>query len=84
MKEQRTLEWASAMIERQKSSGMNVQEFCKREKLNLATYYYWHQRLRKKPEAQKIIPVCIKEPEHFPVSGKEVIELIYPNGVEKN
>ena len=81
MKGRRTLEEATSMIERQKLSGLKVQEFCKKEKLKLATYYYWHQRLRKKPEDPKIIPLSIEKPKQLPVSVKEVIELTYPNGV---
>ena len=81
MKGRKTLEEAASMIERQKLSGLNVQEFCKKEKLKLATYYYWHQRLRKKPEDSKIIPVSIEKPKQLPGLSKEVIELVYPNGV---
>lgn len=82
MKVRRTLAWAATLIEQQKLSGLNVQEFCKKEKLNLATYYYWHQRLRKKPEDLKIIPVSIEKTKQLAVSSKEVIELTYPNGVK--
>jgi len=82
MKVRRTLAGAATLIEQQKFSGLNVQAFCKKEKLNLATYYYWHQQLRKNPEVSKIIPVSIEKPEQLPVSGKEVIELTYPNGVK--
>ena len=81
MKGRRTLDEAATLIERQQTSGLNVQAFCKKEKLNLATYYYWHQRLRKMPGSTKIIPVSIEKPKQLLVSGKEVIEITYPNGV---
>ena len=80
MKERRTLEWALALIDRQKSSEMNVQEFCRREQLNLATYYYWHQRLRKTPETNKILPVSIQKPDQTVVTRKGLFEITYPNG----
>ncbi|MCK9411138.1 MAG: hypothetical protein M0Q53_02480 [Prolixibacteraceae bacterium] len=81
MKGRITLTGAAAMLEHQKSSGLSVQDFCRKEKLKLATYYYWHQRLRKIAEVPKIIPVSIEKPKQFSVSRQEVIELTYPNGV---
>ena len=81
MKERRTLEWALALMDRQKLSEMNVQEFCIREQLNLATYYYWHQRLRKTKETNKILPVSIQKTDQTLVTGKGLFEITYPNGV---
>ncbi len=49
--------------------------------INLATYYYWHQRLRKNPEVTKIIPFSFEEPGIPDFMGNGVIELVYPNGV---
>lgn len=81
MKERRTIEWALALIDRQKSSEMSVQEFCRREQLNLATYYYWHQRLRKTKETNKILPVSIQKSELTSGTSIGSFEIIYPNGV---
>ena len=81
MKGRRTLAGAALLIERQKSSGVSVVAFCKKEKINLATYYYWHQRLRKNPEVTNIIPVSFEKARIPEFPGNEVIELVYPNGV---
>ena len=83
MKGRRTLEEAAAMVERRQSSGLTVLAFCKAENINLATYYYWHQRLRLKEneETSMLIPICIEKSEQRCESNRENLELTYPNGV---
>lgn len=83
MKERRTLAEASAMVERRRSSGLTVQTFCEAENINVATYYYWQQRLRFKDneETSMLVPISIEKPRQpIELYGKN-LELTYPNGV---
>ena len=81
MKGRRTLEEAAAMIERRQASGLTVRTFCDEENINLATYYYWHQRLRFKEseETSMLVPISIEKPKQHSESNTENIELTYPN-----
>ncbi len=83
MKGRRTLTEVAAMIERRQSSGLTVRAFCEAENLNLATYYYWHQRLRFKEneETPMLVPISIEKPMQHSESNRESLELTYPNGV---
>lgn len=71
------------MIERRLSSGLTVQEFCESENMNVATYYYWHQRLRLKgsEETSMLVPISIEKAVQQLHSNMENLELTYPNGV---
>jgi len=71
------------MVERRRSSGLTVHAFCEAENLNLATYYYWHQRLRFKEseETPTLIPISIEKPGQHSEVNRENLELTYPNGV---
>lgn len=83
MKGRRTLSEAAAMIERRHSSGQTVHEFCAAENMNVATYYYWHQRLRSKgsEETSILVPISFEKSTR-PVEGSgDNLELIFPNGV---
>ena len=83
MKGRRTLAEAAAIVERRQSSGLTVRAFCEAENLNLATYYYWHQRLRLKEneEPSTLVPISIQKPRRQSESNWENLELTYPNGV---
>ena len=83
MKGRRTLTEAAAMIESRQSSGLTVRAFCEAEKLNLATYYYWHQRLRlrESEETSMLVPISIEKSGQRCESNRENLELTYPNGV---
>jgi hypothetical protein len=83
MKGRKTLAEAAAMVERRQSSGLTVHSFCEAEKINVANYYYWHQRLRVKEreETSILVPISIEKPRQDSESNKESLELIYPNGV---
>jgi len=83
MKGRRTLAEAAALIERRQLSGQTVQEFCESENMNVATYYYWHQRLRLKEneDTSMLVPISIEKSEQRCESNRENLELIYPNGV---
>jgi len=83
MKGRRTLEEAAAMVERRQSSGLTVLAFCEAENINLATYYYWHQRLRFKEseETSMLVPISIEKARQQSESNRENLELTYPNGV---
>lgn len=83
MKGRRTLAEAVAMIERRQLSGMSVQAFCEAENINLATYYYWHQRLRLKEseETPILVPISIEKAGQQLESNRVSLELTYPNGV---
>jgi len=83
MKGRRTLAEVAAMIERRQASGLTVRAFCEIENLNVATYYYWHQRLRFKEseETPTLIPISIAKQGQQCESNRENLELTYPNGV---
>ena len=83
MKGRKTLAEAAAMIEQRQLSGLSVQAFCEAEKINVANYYYWHQRLRIKEseETSMLVPISIEKPRQHSESNKESLELTYPNGV---
>ena len=83
MKGRRTLEEAAAMVERRQSSGLTVLAFCEAENMNVATYYYWQQRLRLKESEQTplLVPISIEKSGQRCESNRENLELTYPNGV---
>jgi len=83
MRWRRTLEDAAAMIEHRRSSGLTIQAFCEAENINLATYYYWQQRLRfkEKEEVPMLVPINIEKSGPRCESNRENLELTYPNGV---
>ena len=83
MKGRRTLEEAAAMIVRRQSSGLTVLAFCEEENMNVATFYYWQQRLRLKEseETSMLVPISIEKATQHSEGNKEYLELIYPNGV---
>jgi len=63
----RTLEEAAAMIERRRLSGLTIQAFCEAENINVATYYYWQQRLRFKEQEEVpiLVPISIEKSEQI-------------------
>ena len=71
------------MVERRRSSGLTIQAFCGAENINVATYYYWHQRLKLKEseETPTLIPISIEKQGQQCESNRENLELTYPNGV---
>ena len=79
----RTLEEAAAMIERRRSGGLTIQAFCEAENINVATYYYWNQRLRLKEsdETSVLVPINIEKTGRRCEADMENLELTYPNGV---
>lgn len=83
MKERRTIEVATAMMENRQSSGLSVQAFCVAKNINPATYYYWRKRLllNENQETSRLIPVCIEKSKQHSGTNRENIELTYPNGV---
>jgi hypothetical protein len=83
MRGRRTLEEAAAMIERRRSGGLTIHAFCEAENINVATYYYWHQRLKSKEseETSVLVPINIERSVQRCESNSESLELTYPNGV---
>jgi hypothetical protein len=83
MKGRKTLAEAAAMVERRQSSGLTVHSFCEAEKINVANYYYWHQRLRLKENEQTpmLVPISFEKAGQQLESNRENLELTYPNGV---
>ena len=77
-----TAEWV-AMMDRQRSSGLNVSAFCARENINSGTWYYWCQRLLRQEatEPSLLIPVRIEKSGIGSGKCKQALELAYPNGV---
>ena len=83
MRGRRTLEEAAAMIERRRSGGLTIHAFCEAENINVATYYYWHQRLKliESEETPMLVPISIEKADQQCESNRENLELTYPNGV---
>ena len=79
----RTLVEAALMMEHRQLSGLSVQAFCAAKKINPATYYYWHQRLRLKEssETPMLVPISIEKPIRGYGINRDNLELTYPNGV---
>jgi len=73
------------MVERRRSSGLTIQAFCGAENINVATYYYWHQRLKLKEseETPTLIPISIEKQGQQCESNRENLELTYPNAVHR-
>lgn len=83
MKSRMTLAEATAMMDRQRSSGLNVSAFCARENINPGTWYYWRQRLLRQEttEPTMLVPVRIEKSGIGSGKCKQALELAYPNGV---
>ena len=83
MKSRMTLAEATAIMDRQRSSGLNVSAYCARENINPATWYYWRRRLleQENPESPILVPLRIEKSGTGSEECKQALELAYPNGV---
>jgi hypothetical protein len=79
--------------QRQKESGLTVNEFCKNEGIAASTFYYRRKKLSKENSAQNFIPIVVKPSgavsrQNPPVKntgeadGEILLELVYPNGTK--
>lgn len=64
-------------VSRQSESGLNPPEYCQRNGLAVANFYYWRQRLRARKSP--LIPVMVK-PSSEGQRGSLAIRL--PNGIQ--
>ena len=71
-------EW-EAEIERQHLSGLSQTAYAKREGLNLATFQYWRQKLRKESSVGGAFVEVLSPPSSTSVVSE--IELELPHGI---
>ena len=50
------------LIEKFKSSGLTVKEFCLQNSLNNKTYYYWKKKYEGRAGERRFLPVIIDKP----------------------
>ncbi len=65
------------IIEDWKNSGLNKTEFCKTRSINIHTFNYWCQKIKK----QNTTPGFIEIRPGADRISKQAIRLTYPNGV---
>jgi len=80
----------TALLKRQKESGLSVRGFCSNEGIAPSTFYYWQKKLIKGSDGHRFIPLVVQEPglagypisSHQPVPGMDntLLEITYPNG----
>jgi len=64
------------LIERQQASGQTIKAFCEEEHIKIHTFHYW-SRKKRQANTSAFIPLDTT----LRGSGKNQIELIYPNQV---
>lgn len=65
------------LIELQQASGQTVKAFCEQEHIKLHTFHYW-SRKKRQAQTSAFIPLDITSRD----SGRNQVELIYPNQVK--
>ncbi len=68
------------IIEQQLSSGLSQVEFCKKQKMSIATFSYWRKKYlteKAEPVSPQFIPITIKTPPR----GSSPIEIQLPNQI---
>ena len=84
-RKQYTKDQMYAIIRELEASGLTQEVFLKRRDISKSTFGYWRKKylqdhLPKQPPSSRLIPVQI-EPETFPLTESNNLEIIYPNGV---
>ena len=66
------------LLEAQKKSGLSQVQFCKREKMSIATFSYWRKKYlveKQKTSSNLFVPIQIKAPR----KKNHLIEILLPN-----
>lgn len=68
-------EWRGHLGQQSKS-GLSVPEYCQRQGLPVANFYYWRRRVRS--ETSPLVPVLVQRPSTLPCS----LAIRLPNGIQ--
>lgn len=73
-------EWETE-VERQSLSGLSQAAYAKREGLNLSTFQYWRQKLKREESARSSKGAFVEVPMLMNKVGRSEIELELPHGI---
>jgi len=78
------------LLEEQRTSGLNIKEFCSNHAIARAIFHYWKKKLTKEAGRNEFIPLVVKSTDMASSRGSicsemnatksALFELIFPNG----
>ena len=80
-----------SMLQRQRSSGLSVTDFCHNEGIAKSTFYYQQKKQNEQYQNNIIVPISIQKEDpikvnetHVNIKGHQefALEIIYPNGMQ--